>query len=98
MGVHTVAETRRIIASLSNSLLEQVNLMVPAECKSKADCVIDTMRALVQERKKLEIIERLKEGYEEMSQINLDFAEMGLEQDIVDLVYYEASLKRRGML
>ena len=33
-----------------------------------------------------------------MSQINLDLAEMGLEQDIGDLVYYEASLKRRGML
>ena len=29
-----------------------------------------------------------------MSQINLDFAELGLEQDVVDLVYYEASLKK----
>jgi len=93
-----VAETRRVLASLSNSLLNQVNLMAPVECNSAADCVIETMKVIVSERKRLEIIEKLKEGYEEMSQINLDFAEMGLEQDIVDLVCYEASLKRRGML
>jgi len=96
--VHIVAETRRVLASLSNSLLNQVNLMVPVDCKSKSDSVIETMKVIVNERRRLEIIEKLKEGYEEMSQINLDFAEMGLEQDITDLVCYEANLKRRGML
>lgn len=92
------AETKRVLASLSKGLLNEVNLMVPVNCKSTADSVVETMKIYINERRKLEIIEKMKEGYEVMSQINLDFAELGLEQDVVDLVYYEASLKRRGML
>lgn len=38
------------------------------------------------------IYERLSNGYEEMSQINLTFAEMGLEEDINDLCNYESQL------
>lgn len=86
------AESKRVLASLSNGLLNEVNIMVPVEAES----VIETMKAYINEKNKL--IEKLKEGYEAMSQINLDFAELGLEQDILDLVYYEASLKRAGML
>lgn len=36
--------------------------------------------------------QRLSSGYEEMSQINLALAEMGLEQDINDLREYESRL------
>ncbi|HEY8363002.1 MAG TPA: CopG family transcriptional regulator [Tissierellaceae bacterium] len=86
------AETKRVLAGLPNGLLKEVELMVPVESNS----VIESVTAYVNERNKL--IEMLKVGYEEMSQINLDYAELGLEQDIIDLVYYEANLKRAGML
>jgi len=36
--------------------------------------------------------EKLKYGYSEMSQINLTLAEMGFEEDMVDLNNYEARL------
>ncbi len=93
-----MAETRRITVSLPDSLLEQVDVMVPMEYNNRSDFVVEAMKAFINEKKKLEIIERLKEGYREMSQINLALAEMGLEQDIVDLAIYEASLKRIGLL
>lgn len=38
------------------------------------------------------ISENLSIGYEEMSQINLTLAEMGLEEDINDLYEYESRL------
>ena len=49
-------------------------------------------------KKKSEIVEKLIQGYKEMSQINLELAEMGLELDVLDLAIYEANLKRCGML
>lgn len=93
-----MAETRRITVSLPNSLLEQVDIMVPMEYKNRSDFVIDAMKLFINEKKKIEIIEKLKQGYKEMSQINLNLAELGLEQDIRDLALYEANLKRCEML
>jgi len=93
-----MAETRRITVSLPNSLLEQVDIMVPMEYKSRSEFVIDAMKLFIDEKKRIDIIERLKQGYKEMSQINLNLAEMGLEQDIRDLALYEANLKRCELL
>jgi CopG family transcriptional regulator/antitoxin EndoAI len=39
-----------------------------------------------------DIYERLKYGYCEMSQINLTLAELGLEEDMLDLCEYESRL------
>lgn len=96
-GVYFMAETRRIMVSLPNSLLEEVDVMVPMEYKNRSDFVIEAMKLFIDEKKKVDIIERLKEGYREMSQINLTLAEMGLEQDILDLTIYEARLTGRGI-
>lgn len=93
-----MAETRRITVSLPNSLLEQVDVMVPMQYKNRSDFVIEAMRLFIDDKKRLDIIERLKEGYKEMSQINLNLAEIGLEQDIIDLAMYEARLTGRGII
>ena len=93
-----MAETRRITVSLPNSLLEQVDVMVPMQYKNRSDFVIEAMRLFINDKKRLEIIERLKEGYKEMSQINLNLAEFGLEQDGIDLAMYEARLTGRGII
>lgn len=93
-----MAGTKKAINRLSKGLINQMNLMVPMECRSNADCMGETVRAYVKNKNRMEFVKMLKEGYEEMSQINLDLAEIGLEQDICDLVVYEVRLKRRGML
>lgn len=93
-----MAEIRRVTLSIPSNLLEQVDVMVPMEYKNRSDFVTEAMKVFINEKKKSEVIEKLKQGYKEMSQINLALAEMGLEQDIVDLAIYEANLKRCGML
>ena len=93
-----MAETKRITVSLPNSLLEEVDIMVPMEFKNRSDLIVEAMRLFIEERKKLDIIEKLKKGYIEMSQINLNLAEIGLEQDIIDLAMYEARLTGRGII
>lgn len=92
-----MAGTRRITVGLPNNLLEEVDVIVPMECKNRSDFVIEAMKLFIDEKKKVDFIEKLKEGYKEMSQINLTLAEMGLEQDTLDLTIYEARLTGRGI-
>lgn len=98
MGVYNMAETRRVTLSLASNLLDQVDVMVPMEYKSRSDFVTEAIKEFINEKKKSELIEKLKQGYKEMSEINLDLAEMGLELDILDLAIYEANLRRRELL
>ena len=92
-----MAKTRRIMVNLPNSLLEEVDFMVPMESDNRSDFVIEAMKLFIDGKKKINISEKLKEGYREMSKINLALAEIGLEQDILDLTIYEARLTGRGI-
>lgn len=92
-----MAETRSVALGLSNSIIEDINLMLPMEPDNKSDFMIEAMQFFIKERKKINLNERLKEGYKEMSQINLTLAEIGLEQDNLDLRIYEARITGRGI-
>lgn len=93
-----MAETRKITVNVPKVVFEDANIMLPMEYKNMSDFVVDAMKLFIEEKKKLEVIEKLKKGYKEMSQVNLKLAEIGLEQDIMDLAIYEANLKRCEML
>ena len=87
-----MAETKRIMVSLPNSLLEEVDFIVSMEKKNRSEFVKEAMKLYIREKRKVEVYEQLKDGYVEMSKINLTLAEMGLEQDMVELNVYEAKL------
>lgn len=91
-------ETKKINVKLPNIILDSADIMVPMEYKNMSDFVVDAMKFYNEEKKRLEVIESLKKGYKEMSKVNLKLAEIGLEQDIMDLAIYEANLKRCKML
>lgn len=93
-----MAETRRVVVSLPSNLLEEANDLVPMEYKNMSDFVMEAMKLFIEEKKKLDIIERLKNGYKEMSDLNLGLSEMGLEQDNLELTLYEVSLRRCDLL
>ena len=92
-----MAETRRVTLNLHNNMLEEVDVMVPMESENRSEFVIEAMKLFIDGKKKINISEKLKEGYKEMSKINLVLAEIGLEQDILDLIIYEARLTGRGI-
>ncbi len=78
-------ETKKINVKLPNIILDSADIMVPMEYKNMSDFVVDAMKFYNEEKKRLEVIESLKKGYKEMSKVNLKLAEIGLEQDIMDL-------------
>jgi len=91
-GGATMAETKRIMISLPNSLLEEVDGIVSIEKKNRSEFIREAMKLYLRERKKIQIKEKMKSGYREMSQINLNLAEMGLDEDIRELFTYEVKL------
>lgn len=90
-----MAETKRIMISLPNSLLEEVDNIVSIESKNRSEFIREAMKLYLRERKKIQINESMKNGYREMSQINLYFAEMGIEKDYDELLRYENRLTGR---
>lgn len=89
-----MAETRRTDTNIKKDVFKDPNMMLPMEYKNMSDFIVDAMKLFIEEKKKRELIEKLKIGYKKMSILNLKLAEIGLEEDIRDLAIYEANLKR----
>ena len=87
-----MAETKRIMVSLPNSLLKEVDFIVSMEKKNRSEFVKEAIKLYIREKRRLEVSQRLKDGYVEMSKINLALAEIGFEQDMVELNIYETKL------
>lgn len=76
-----MAESKRIIVSLPDSLLKEVDYIVNLERKNRSEFIREAMRLYIRERRKIEIREQLKKGYMEMAALNLALAEQNLTED-----------------
>lgn len=70
----------------------EVEKLLPMKIDRNSELIIENFIISLKKRSEQDIYERLKNGYSEMSQINLTLAEMGLEQDMFELSMYEAEL------
>lgn len=73
-----MANFRRIVVSLPNSLLKEVDGLVAVERRNRSEFIREAMRLYLEERKRSELRESLKRGYQEMASLNLALAEEGL--------------------
>lgn len=87
-----MADLKRIIVSLPNNLLEQVDGIVALENKNRSEFIRDAMRLYIREREKIRVREQLKTGYMQMAELNVKLSEMGLYEDLKDFALYETRL------
>ena len=66
-----MAQTKRIMISLPNTLLQEVDGIVSREKINRSHLIREAMCFYIKEMKKRQIRERLQMGYVEMSKINL---------------------------
>lgn len=71
---------------------------VPMKYSLDNGFALDYLKLYFEQRWRRDIYENLKNGYNEMSEINLDLAEIGLECDMEDLYFYETRLVGREKL
>ncbi len=91
-----MAQAKRIMVSLPDSLLQEVDGIVRRETGNRSAFVREAMLLLIAERRRLEKIERYRTGYEKTGKINRALAEEGLGADLRDLEAYEVYLEAHG--
>jgi len=87
-----VAERKKILITLPDSLLSEVDVLANSDKQSRSELIREAMRLYVKERKRLDMIERMKKGYQLMAGINLEYAEFGFEADNQQYQCYEEKL------
>ncbi|MDD3839127.1 MAG: ribbon-helix-helix protein, CopG family [Clostridia bacterium] len=87
-----MAELKKILVSLPDSLLREVDEIVAMEKRNRSEFVREAMKLYLRERRKVQIREKMKKGYQEMSKINSELAEsdMGIDEKLYEA--YEALL------
>ena len=74
-------ETKRIMISLPDNLLDEVDGIVASESRTRSEFIREAMRLYLQERKKRQIRETMQKGYMEMARLNLNLANEALEAE-----------------
>lgn len=69
-----MAEVKRIMISLPDNLLREVDGIVAAEKLNRSEFIREAMKLYIQEKKRRNIREQMKKGYLEMAKINLALA------------------------
>lgn len=72
-----MASSKRVVISVPDQLLAEVDGLVAVERWNRSALIREAVRIYVQERKKRDMREQLKRGYQEMARLNLTLAEEG---------------------
>lgn len=82
LGVLMLAESKRIMISLPESLLAEVDGIVTLEKRNRSEFIREAINSILHERRKRGIREQMRKGYIEMAQLNLAIAkELSLTED-----------------
>lgn len=76
-----MAEFKRIMITVPSSLLREVDGVVALEKGSRSEFIRKALIRFLEERKRRELRDRMKNGYLEMAKINLELAEEGLPSE-----------------
>ena len=87
-----MAQQKKILISLSDSLLSEVDLLAHAQNVNRSEFIREAMKLYIKERKKIERCEQMKDGYVKMSNINLEIAEQCIYADNQQQTDYEEKL------
>ncbi len=91
-----MAESKRIMISLPESLLAEVDGIVTIENRNRSEFIREAINSILHERRKKGIREQMRNGYLEMAQLNLTICRelFNVEQEVV-LYYEETSVEWR---
>ena len=89
-----VAQVKRVMITMPNSLLEEVDGLARQENRNRSEFIREVMRCYIDERRRMELREQLKEGYHIMSHLNRELSEEGSSVAYESLMLSEEVLVR----
>ncbi|KUO65004.1 MAG: CopG family transcriptional regulator [Gracilibacter sp. BRH_c7a] len=87
-----MAETRRIMVCLPESIIDEVDDIVSNEKKNRSEFIKEAVYSVLLERRKAGVREQMRQGYVEMAQINLSMAVDLCQAEEEATVCYERKL------
>jgi len=72
-----MATSKRIVISVPDTLLREVDGLAAMERWNRSALIREAVRIYVAERKKRDMREQMKRGYQQMARVNLTLAEEG---------------------
>jgi CopG family transcriptional regulator/antitoxin EndoAI len=90
--VLVLADSKRIMISLPDSLLKEVDDIVCTKCNNRSEFIRTAMTYYIKEVKRTGSFDKMKFGYMEMAEINITLAEIGLTVDNETMCGYETRL------
>ena len=86
------SEKRKISVTLPDLLLEEIDILASSLNRSRSELIATVLKQYINEIKNIELKTKLKKGYLEMGDINLDIAEKSLLSDESAYEIYEEFL------
>lgn len=93
MGVFILAQLKKILISLPDNLLKEVDSIVAMEQINRSEFVREAMKLYIREKRKIEMRDKMKKGYQQMAEINKKLAEIWFEADSEQQQKYEEGLR-----
>ena len=87
-----MARQKKILISIPDSLLDEADNMAYSQNINRSEFIRDAIKSYIREKKKKEIAQKLRKGYEEMGNLNLEYSEYSIESDNTQMQLYEKSL------
>lgn len=87
-----MAEVKKILISVPEALLQEVDAQVSCEQVSRSRLIQRAVRFYLSEQKKARQLQQMKTGYREMADINLELAEICFLADCQQAESYEEKL------
>lgn len=91
-GWFRLGNLKRVMISLPHSLLQEVDVIVQKENGNRSQFIREAMQLYISERQKKDIREKMKQGYIDMGEINLELANTGFSVDLGMIEEYEENL------
>ncbi len=92
-----MSTSKRLVVNLSETLYSEFNKALEKDCKKRSEFIREAIILYIEEKKKLNYIDDMKQGYLEMAELNLEIAGMGFEIDIKDFKEYEVKLSESDL-
>ena len=92
-----MSTSKKLVINLTEKLYIEFNKALAKDCKKRSEFIREAIILYIEEKKRLNYIDRMKKGYLEMAELNLKIANMGFEIDIKDLKEYEVKLSESDL-
>ncbi|MCM1988461.1 CopG family transcriptional regulator [Oceanirhabdus seepicola] len=92
-----MSQNKKLVVNLSETLYNEFNEALKLDSKKRNEFIKEAIILYIEEKKKIAQTEKMKTGYLDMANINLELCEWGINNYSLELNEYETQLSECDM-